>query len=149
MSAHTANHKRKKVRKVEKRKPTLCGMTFGPGSSAESTVGIVTRNNVVDGELPIELMELVEMGKRRDGAIQKTSIGFPPSIALYCAIGKLQPDDDCPNQESITKATSVSNVQPLPGRGSSSVLTLDDPTPQTSPIQFVKRLLHRQNLDRR
>lgn len=76
---------------------TLRGMALGTRPGAEPSVRIVTRQNVVNGELAIELVELAEMSEGGHGAVEKARICFAPLIALYRAVGQLQPQQDCKN----------------------------------------------------
>lgn len=87
------------------------GMAFRTGSSAETTVGIVAFENVGDGKLTIELVERIEVGECGYGAVEEAGIGLAPLIALNCAIGKLQFQQNCiyvGAEEAITSSRSGS-----------------------------------------
>lgn len=68
---------------------TLRSVRFGTGPSTKSSIGIVTFQDVGDGELAIEFVEHVEVCKGGHGAVEEASICFAPSISLYRSVVEL------------------------------------------------------------
>lgn len=81
---------------------TLRGVRFSTRRRPKSTVWIVARQDVADGHLSIQLIELAEVCKSRDATVQEACIGLSPSISLYRAVGKLQSQDDCQRASGST-----------------------------------------------
>lgn len=62
-------------------------MAFGTRPSTESSIRVVTGQDVVDGEVAVEVVELAEVSESGDCAVEEACICFAPSIALNRTVG--------------------------------------------------------------